>query len=209
MNRVDSRLIGELLTESLGRGLQPVLTISSGSMRPLLRRGDEVIIENAAWEGLVAGDIIVLRRPAALFTHRFWGTVTTSAGAWLTTRGDRSASFDRPVLPEAYVGRVAARRRNGRILFLDSGPGARANRRLTRLGAQELGLLARLLHRPALAALPSPTAAPLNYSTIAGRSPFLRLVRALYHLQAHLLLLGVRTAPAADGVRREERNRQT
>jgi hypothetical protein len=188
----------------MARGMRPLLTVTSGSMRPLLRRGDEVQIAATPWQQLAPGAIIVVRRSAALFTHRYWGaTVADDGSQWLVTRGDRMASFDRPVPTSAYIGCVVARRRQGRVLLLNAPAGRRVSKRLTALSAWELRLLARLLRRPSLAELPTAAAAstaaatPINFTAVGGSRLDLRLLRALLHIGARLLLVGVRTTPMA------------
>jgi hypothetical protein len=142
MVKPDNRVIAELLQEGMSAGELPFLTISSNSMSPLLRRGDQVGLEAVTHDKLAPGDIVVIRRREALVTHRFWHWTETVDGVQLITRGDRPLSFDPPAPPAALVGRVIARRRQGQMLRLTEGPGHRLHRHLTAVARRESALFA-------------------------------------------------------------------
>lgn len=103
--------VAELVRESLANGQATWLVVVSGSMRPLLTEGDEVYVEPIQPHQLHAGDVIVLREPAGLLTHRFYGPTHGR----LLTRGDRNLWPDPPASADQLLGRVVARRRNGRL----------------------------------------------------------------------------------------------
>lgn len=124
--RINPQLIADSLRESLARNLPPVLTVSSDSMMPLLRQGDEVVLTAVTPDGLHSGEIVTYFNGIDLITHRFWRV----AGERLLFRGDRPMHYDPPVFPEQVIGRVQERRRNGRTLSLDFGRGAWLNRHL-------------------------------------------------------------------------------
>lgn len=121
----DTTIIAAMLRDSLAVGQRPYLTISSDSMTPLFRTGDEVGLEAAASDQLQIGDIITLEQDGHLLTHRFWGW---DGNGRLQTRGDRFLVFDTPSAPEQLLGRVAVRRRDGQELDLTSGGGRRLHR---------------------------------------------------------------------------------
>ncbi|MCA9990591.1 MAG: S26 family signal peptidase, partial [Anaerolineales bacterium] len=73
MADVNPSLVAELLQESLQRGQTPFVTITSNSMAPLLRRGDQIGLEALPAGQLRPGDIILLRAPGELVCHRYWG----------------------------------------------------------------------------------------------------------------------------------------
>lgn len=137
-----------MLRESLAQGNMPFLTIGSGSMAPLLKAGDQIGLEAVEALQLEAGDIVTLAAEGDLLTHRFWGW----EDGRFRTRGDRMIVFDPLWPPDCLLGRVAERRRNGRILTITSGRGQRLNRHLARLIMTESHFLdrkclIRLIHR--------------------------------------------------------------
>ncbi len=175
---IDPQMLANTLRESLRRGSSAILTVSSRSMMPLFLPGDQVVLTAVSPAGLQTGDVITYLNGRHLITHRYWGE---KAGS-LLVRGDRPVQFDPPVQKEQLIGRVQARRRNGRILPLDSGRGAWLNRRLANLARREQHWLARRLATP-----------PDGQST--GLPPILRLwpdrVRRRLTLAWAILLCGL------------------
>jgi signal peptidase I len=137
MADVDAALFAALLRESLHKGEQPRLTISSSSMTPLLRRGDEIILESVTVGQLRPGDILTLTTDSFLQTHRYWGQWQEAGDSYLLTRGDQPLLFDDPWPETALIGRVAARWRLGKMLPINKGWGQWLNRQLTRLATAE------------------------------------------------------------------------
>ena len=134
----------DLLHEGLARGDQVALTVSSDSMRPLLRAGDVVILEAANVAILASGDIITTidpTEPAALLTHRFYGLIAGDIPL-LITRGDRVIRFDSLSPAHHFVGRVVARQRGDNTLLMTSGAGATLNGRLACLASDEVRRIA-------------------------------------------------------------------
>jgi hypothetical protein len=142
MSVVSPGLMADMLREALERGQNPGITISSDSMAPLLRRGDLIRLAAASPDTLLPGEVIVVRAPADLLTHRYWGALHGSDGAWLLTRGDRQRHFDALTPARDLVGRVVARERGRRRLLLISGLGGLLDRHLARLAALEIRLFA-------------------------------------------------------------------
>ena len=94
-----------LAVGAFGFGLEPVV-ITSGSMRPLIRPGDVVLLhpaEDAA--SLGPGTVVTFEdpaRPQVLTTHRI--TAINRDGTY-RTRGDANSDVDStPVAPDAIVG---------------------------------------------------------------------------------------------------------
>ena len=110
----DSRVMAELLKRGMSQGQRPYLTISSGSMRPLLVVGDEIQLEPVTIKDLLPGDIITVVAPVELLTHRFYGVYENDGCTWLVTRGDRFLLFDSAWHEAQLVGRVITRRRHKR-----------------------------------------------------------------------------------------------
>ncbi|MCB9420693.1 MAG: hypothetical protein H6667_12870 [Ardenticatenaceae bacterium] len=131
-------LIVDMLRQSMAAGLTPFLTITSDSMAPLLKVGDQVGLESVKVEHLHIGDIITLVQNGHLLTHRFWG-IDEQARPF--TRGDRPFTPDPPGSSDQLLGRVIECRRQQRELSLKSGAGKRLNQYLTWLMRLESRLL--------------------------------------------------------------------
>lgn len=144
MSEPDARVLADLLRESMARGEQPALTLTSDSMAPLLKTGDQIRIAAATPAALRPGDIVtfVAAGGSQLMTHRFWGTLQQDGQTALVTRGDRPLQFDAPFAADRLVGHVVARLRHGRELRLDAGAGAWLNSRLTALARHDMARLA-------------------------------------------------------------------
>ncbi|MCA9975454.1 MAG: signal peptidase I [Anaerolineales bacterium] len=137
MTQIDASLLADFLKESLHQNQYPRLTVTSNSMLPLLRRGDQIILESVRITELQPGDIITILHQAQLLTHRYWGTLKQDGQEQLLTRGDRPLQFDAPTPGENLVGRVAQRMRQGHTLSLQAGWGEWLNRRLAQLSQYE------------------------------------------------------------------------
>lgn len=151
-------LLLDLLREALAGGQRSALTVTSESMRPLLRAGDRVILEGASPADLNPGDIVTIIHPTLpgqTLTHRFY-TMVDGDVPQLVTRGDRVIRFDVPSPAARLIGRVVVRRRGDYDLSLVEDPGAWLNRRLAELAREEV-------HQVAGRALPlTPTPAELD-----------------------------------------------
>lgn len=137
MNSQNLQNVAALLREALSQGKTPYLTVTSNSMSPLLRRGDQIGLSACHLQNLKPGDLIVLNDGDQLTTHRFWGTYERDGNAWLLTRGDRPLKFDPPWPAGQYVGQAIVRRRGNRALWLDRGAGRWLNARLNQLARLE------------------------------------------------------------------------
>lgn len=96
-----------LVRQSLQAGTRPWLTVTSGSMRPLLQVGDEVEVAAVSLDDLLPGDVLVLDEGESFLTHR----LRHIRDDFLHTRGDRLLRFDPPFRTTQLVGRVTAVRR--------------------------------------------------------------------------------------------------
>ncbi len=140
---LEPELIASLVQDNLRAGRTPYMRVSSDSMAPLLRKGDQIGLATPA--GLAKpGDIVVLRGASSFVVHRLWGRV----GEEIVTKGDRSLTFDAPWSPETFVGCVVSRRRSIRTLSLKHGVGGRLQRHLWNLSRLEAGLFAGFSHNP-------------------------------------------------------------
>lgn len=180
--------LAELLQHSLERGKLPYVTVTSNSMAPLLKAGDQVAISRTSAGELQPGDVIMLETTAELMTHRYWQQWQQNGQSYLLTRGDRLIPFDSPWPSGRLIGRVIARRRGQHQLALDSGPGEWLNRRLTGIIRLEMKLLTGR-RRPVIADYQ----AQLPRLRAASGRPYLwvRLLRRLLWLWAELLAAAV------------------
>lgn len=124
-----------ILKESLQKGQQPKLSITSNSMKPLLKKEDQIIIQAIDPTRLQAGDIITVEHGELLLTHRYWGAQQQAEKLVLTTRGDKPFEFDPPIDARHLLGKVVARERHNKKLPLDQGAGRLLNQHLTRVRA--------------------------------------------------------------------------
>jgi len=141
MSELDSAVVSQLLRHSLKEGKKPYVTVSSNSMLPLLRRGDQIQLTDVTLEELQPGDIIVLGAPVELMVHRFWGFLRRESDPGLLTKGDHLIHFDPSAPAVALIGRVIRRQRGNRELNLTTGFGRWLNQRISDIVALELRLL--------------------------------------------------------------------
>jgi signal peptidase I len=130
----DALPLADILREYIHQNSTAQLSVSSDSMLPLLRVGDILGLEAAPESQLHPGTIITFEtawREHGLVTHRIASTWRDKEGhLHLLTRGDRMLQFDQPLTSEQVIGIVTWRARNGRLVRLDRGQGARLNRKL-------------------------------------------------------------------------------
>jgi signal peptidase len=91
--------------------LLQVLSVQSGSMQPLIHKGDAVIVDpvmrSAGDRGYSVGDIISYRsaqNARLVITHRVQ-SIDQRSGL-VTTKGDNNLSADAPIPTEQIIGRV-------------------------------------------------------------------------------------------------------
>ena len=124
------------VAQDVARGEELRLTVTSGSMAPLLRPGDSVLVEPITTE-LKLGEIVVLRHNNEWITHR----VLRIEAQRCQTYGDNARSVDEPITLDAVVGRVVAIERAGRTLDLRQGRWPVVNRALSWAGRNKLRVL--------------------------------------------------------------------
>jgi signal peptidase I len=135
MIAVDSSITTELLIQSLQEGARPFLTVTSNSMTPLIRQGDEIQLVLTNQQDLEVGDIIVVGDADGFLAHRYWSTFFSDGAGYLVLRGDRIKDFDSPYPANQLIGRVVARRRNKHTLDLSHGIGRQLNLLLKNMAA--------------------------------------------------------------------------
>jgi len=85
------------------------------SMLPTLWPGDLLTIQRAAFEELLAGDIVLVLRNGRFFIHRFVEKQEVQDRLSVVTRGDAMPDSDPPASASQLLGRVAVVRRAERI----------------------------------------------------------------------------------------------
>ena len=133
MTHIDSFILGDMLRDNLAKGQQPRLTVTSNSMAPLFRTGDQVILEAIQPEQLHLGDIVTIVDPHSLLTHRIWAIQDTV----ILTRGDHAMVFDEFWPSSAIVGRAIGRIHKQRTLSFQTGWGQWLDNYLAALAKQE------------------------------------------------------------------------
>ncbi len=84
------------------------LSVQSGSMEPVLHKGDLVLVSRIPATDLQVGDIVTFISPQddkTPITHRIVATPSTETGYRFVTKGDANPSADSSILPSSIVGR--------------------------------------------------------------------------------------------------------
>jgi hypothetical protein len=98
---------------------QHYIPITGGSMLPLIRNGDQVLVAHGSGD-VSRGDVVVFRQESGLVAHRILRVIGGDAEPVFLTKGDNTSQADSPVHARAVVGRVLAVKRAGRELRLDT-----------------------------------------------------------------------------------------
>lgn len=149
MVNVDPSSLHAILRESLAKGFQARLTVTSNSMAPLIQAGDEIILEAVQPEQLNLGDIVTIATRQDMLTHRVWALDLSQPEQAILTRGDRPLTFDPPWPSAAVVGRVCGRARQQHVLFWREGAGYWLNQHLAGLARREVRCLTGSQEAPA------------------------------------------------------------
>lgn len=91
--------------------------VTGSSMKPLMHKGDAVIVEHAAPETLAPGDIVMYQHQGTHCTHRF----VCMRRHTMITKGDGWKHFDAPVHADQLSGRVCLLEKKGRTIRLNQG----------------------------------------------------------------------------------------
>jgi signal peptidase len=96
-------------------GANPFYVVSSGSMEPVLKVNDVLIVrDGGSWQDLAIGDIIVFNRPEGgdrVIVHRIVDIDVNADGERIVrTRGDANPASipgtDYPIMQDDYIGKV-------------------------------------------------------------------------------------------------------
>lgn len=114
---VEQNVIAELYREALRKGRPLWFRVSSGSMHPLLRVGEEVCIEPATAADLQVGEIAAFETGAGLVIHRIVRRRSVGGSVQLIEMSDVYLHAG-PVESGAAIGRVVAIGRGKRRIDL-------------------------------------------------------------------------------------------
>ena len=139
-----------LAQEALQRFGQLRFRALGSSMLPAIAPGDLLVFRKAAADELALGQIVLVRRDAALVAHR----LVSCNGDHLITMGDALPSPDAPVHPSQVLGVLEAHVRRSRILAHPVGHHRRLLPRTTRWLLRNVPLAHRIACRwPRIAAI--------------------------------------------------------
>ncbi len=141
MPKPTSNQLASILRESLGKGQEAQLVVTSNSMAPILKTGDAIKLSSTSTSALQPGDLITFKLDDHLLTHRLWKIQGDSENQLLLTRGDRPLRFDPVFSAEDVVGLVIGRQRQNRYLSFNNSLGKWLNRHLAWLVGKESGWL--------------------------------------------------------------------
>jgi len=127
INRAQANELWVELFAVKGKGWLSMLT---GSMSPLLRAGDEVLVSKVTLDQLHSGDIVVFWRNSDLVVHRILKRWHTADGIFFSEKGDGTYTHSL-VSAEKVIGRVIAVKGNGKFLNLNSSFGRLSNQVLS------------------------------------------------------------------------------
>ena len=113
----EQEIIAELYREALRKGQPLWFCVSSGSMHPLLRIGEEVYIEPATANDLQVGEIAAFETTAGLVIHRIVQRCSGQDGIQFVEMSDTQLRAE-PVESKAVIGRVVAIGRGERHIDL-------------------------------------------------------------------------------------------
>lgn len=87
-SRVPSHILGELWEELLCERGTSWGRVVSDSMWPVIKKGDQVLVEKVPWDKVRFGDIVVFRRAGNLAVHRALGKRQMNGQWYLVEKGD-------------------------------------------------------------------------------------------------------------------------
>ena len=119
------------------------LTVTSDSMRPLLRAGDVVVVQPIEPRALQPGDVVVAQRNGEWITHRL---VAIDERGW-HTHGDNTRYADEAAGADEIVGRVIAIERGDQTIDLQQPRWRAIDRRINRVQRVQLRIFEAMRQR--------------------------------------------------------------
>jgi len=102
----ETKAVVEIIREKLALGEEVSLTVTTGSMRPMLDSGDKIVVRGCLPERLFRGDIILYENGHLLYTHRFLYRKLRGKDNLLITKGDYSTTMDKPFSYDCFLGKI-------------------------------------------------------------------------------------------------------
>jgi signal peptidase I len=135
--RVLTDATNALIDASLRAGQAIRFTITTPSMIPTLRPGDQVIVRGTRPEELRLGDIVLVQSGESRMAHRLIGWCNVDGAKCLVTKGDNSWVADLACSPTDFCGIIIMVQRGKRRVNLRSGWARGVNRWLAMLSRGE------------------------------------------------------------------------
>lgn len=115
---------------------EPHLTVVSDSMRPLMRKGDVVLVRAIPGSDIQVGDVVLLQVGDQMVSHRLIGM----RGHFVQTKGDAALGMDPPVQTDRLLGVVRVVYRDKLEIDLSLPTWQRISRLVAIIGLWESGL---------------------------------------------------------------------
>ncbi len=100
-------VLNDSIAECLLRGAMCRMTVTSDSMRPLLRAGDVVVVEQWPAQRVRCGDIIVFAKQGDICSHRCIRVFDEGEKVRYLTKGDATLMADEIVAENDLIGKVS------------------------------------------------------------------------------------------------------
>lgn len=133
--------INDLIRDKLAQGTAFRFRVISGSMAPLIRVGDEVVVQRVGTAELRCGDIVLYTAEGAFRIHRLLARRSQGGMTLLVTKGDASLAPDPPWREEQLLGKVVAISREDTTLDLEGVKWRALNRLLGTLAILQVAAL--------------------------------------------------------------------
>ena len=109
------KVIGLLLR----KGEKVQMNLYGRCMRPIIKNGDNVIIQPVKPEKLKIGDIIVYQSDKRFKIHRFLKFKNITGINYMITKGDRCFSTDPPVPFSMFLGKITCVKKNNKTIYFE------------------------------------------------------------------------------------------
>jgi signal peptidase I len=115
----DEPQLQHTLSATTAEGPLFAVSVSGGSMFPVLLSGDKVLVKKSSLEDLHIGDIVVWLDPVeGLVAHRIVSIHGSTTPPTVTTKGDVSFDPDSPVDLDRVIGKIVAVLRDGQVRWM-------------------------------------------------------------------------------------------
>ena len=112
----------ELWVEQLGVKGCSWLSVLTGSMAPLIRPHDRVLVTRVETSKIRSGDIVAFRRFDNIIVHRVLHAQRYGGSIHFQEKGD-ARYFSRPVRGEDIIGRVTTLKKGEKVIHFNTPPG--------------------------------------------------------------------------------------